>query len=63
MSKTVTTKLYAIVGSYDYEGSNAPEAIFDSRKKAENFIKSGKIKRSYDRIEIEEYDLNKVRPQ
>lgn len=32
-------KVYIVIQGYDYEGYNEPEAVFDTRDKAEKFIK------------------------
>ena len=34
-------KVYVVIGYIDYEGYTEPSAVFDSREKAEEYIKQG----------------------
>ena len=58
---TKTTKVYAVIGSYGYEGSDSPDAIFDNEKSAEKLRqKLIDMKRGYDDVRVVEYTLNEV---
>lgn len=51
-------KLFALIGGWDYEGYDDPVGIFSTKEKAEE-AKSVAYK-SYDHLEIFEYDLDVV---
>lgn len=50
------TKVYVVIGGWDYEGYNEPDGVYSTRKKAELALKNAY--KGYDKVEIMAYEID-----
>lgn len=50
--------VWIVVGSWNYEGNDYPEAIFTNEKKANKFVGVVRGNRSFDDVRVVKYTLN-----
>lgn len=52
------TKVFVVIGGWNYEGWSAPMGIYSTREKADAAIAHARENHSYDDLDVLEYDID-----